>query len=147
MSLDDLLPKPEPANTTQLVHFFVATTIPWPGFSSRLMLWGDVAEITPFIREFGRDRNGNSWVDIAGDPEAQLARWGRVRYALGPWPSNLPRYEPGSLEEQEAIQEAYRNAWAITTEPERSEALANVRAAWGQPPQTSKTIMIFGDGR
>lgn len=144
MSLDELLPEPTPPSNTQLVHFYVATTIPWPGIASRLMLWGDVVEVTPLIRELGRDRNGHTWVDLAGDPEAQLKRWGRVRFALGPWPADLPRYEPGSQEEQEAIQEAYRNAWAIPTEVERLAALADVRAHWGLPAQTSKTIMTYG---
>lgn len=145
MSLEELLPDPAPPSTTQVVHFYVATTIPWPGVASRLMLWGDVVEITPLLRELGRDRNGSCWVDIAGDPEAQLNRWGRVRYALGPWPVDLPRYEPGSQAEQEAIQDAYRNAWAIPTEVERLAALAEVRATWGAPTRTSKTIMTYGN--
>jgi hypothetical protein len=107
------------------------------------MLWGDEVEITPMIRHFGRDRNGNCWVDLASDRDAQLQRWGVVRYAAGPWPAHLPKIEPGSNEEKQAIEDAYRNAWAITTDVERAEALAEVRAKWGRPPRMSQSIMSF----
>lgn len=141
MSLDELLDEPTPE--VELIHFYAPVTIPRPGFANRLVLWGDEVEITPFIRAYGVDRNGDCWADLAKDPEAQLARWGKVRYASGPWPAHLPRIEPGSNEEREASREAYVDAWAITSEPERKAALAKVREEWGPPATSSATLMHF----
>lgn len=31
------------------------------------------------------DRNGDSWLDLLNDPNAQVAKWGKVMFAPGPW--------------------------------------------------------------
>jgi|GEM_PF-4424987 len=138
MNLDDLLA--EPAAEREFVHFFAPVTIPGASRDSAVCIYGDEIEITPEIREAGIDRLGRSWLDVADKPQEQERRWGRVRYALGRWPADLPRLEPGSMEENDARAKAYRDAWTIADDTERAAAQREVRALWGQPPTDSKTL-------
>lgn len=131
---------PEPL----IVHFFATVTIPAP-HTSRLCLYGDEVVITPSMQALSVDRNGGSWLDILDDPEEQVRRYGKVRCARGPWPSNVPRVEPGSLEEADAIEAAWSNAHAEADDEARAAKLAAVRAKYGRPPLGNKTTANYGE--
>lgn len=147
MSLDTLLPDvspPAPA-APEMVHFLTAATVPGPGYLSLALIRGDVLEVTPELREASLDRLGRSWLDLVHNPEAQIARWGEVRFAPGPWPEAEHRIIPGSHEEQELITDAWRDAWAQPTDAERTEALKRVRAKYGRPPRGNREIQRLAD--
>lgn len=144
-----LLPDPAPTPRASgseplIVHFFATVTIPAP-HTSRLCLYGDEVVITPMMRALSMDRNGGSWLDILDNPEEQVRRYGKVRFARGPWPSNLPRVEPGSLEEADAIEAAWANAHAEPDDEARTAKIAAVRAKYGRPPLGNKTTASYGE--
>lgn len=127
-----------------IVHFFSTVTIPAP-HTSRLCLYGDEVVITPIMQALSIDRNGGSWLDILDNPEEQVRRYGKVRCARGPWPTNLPRVEPGSLEEADAIEAAWANAHAEPDEEARAAKLAAARAKYGRPPLGNRTTANYGE--
>lgn len=67
-----------------------------------------------------RDRNGNSWLDVIDDDQAQITRWGKVMFRRGPWPgkkfTDALEYEPlkgataPTAAELEAAQQAEERA-------------------------------------
>jgi len=67
-----------------LIHFLD------DGFTALGKVWyrGQELEFTPGSGAYNdtRDRNGNSWLDLAGNDMAQIHRYGRVMFRLGPWP-------------------------------------------------------------
>lgn len=151
MNLDTLLPDAPPDASppaplaVEVVHFLTAATVPGPGYLSLTMIRGDVLEVTPELREASLDRRGRSWLDLVHDPEAQIARWGEVRFAPGPWPDAEAKIIPGSPEEEELIADAWRQAWAQPTDAERTEALRRVRDQYGRPPRGNRTIQRLAD--
>ena len=147
MILDTLLPdvSPPAVPAVEVVHFLTAATVPGPGYLSLALIRGDELTITPELREASIDRLGRSWLDLVHDPEAQIARWGEVRFAPGPWPEVAHRIIPGSPEEEELIAQAWKDAWAQPTDAERTEALKQVRAKYGRPPRGNREIQRLGD--
>jgi hypothetical protein len=126
------------------VHFFAPMTIPSPGHESRLVTWGDEMEVTSALITYSADRNGDSWLALLDDHDGQRAKWGEVRFARGHWPESVPKLEPGSVEEADAIAEAYRLAWALTDEAKRKEVLGALRARYGGPPLMNNTHEHYG---
>lgn len=51
------------------------------------------------------DRNGNSWLDIVNNPQAQIKQYGHVAFGSGPWP--FSDYDDSAAAKAEA---ARRNA-------------------------------------
>lgn len=152
MTLYDLLPESRPPAEPPLapelpetVHFFATVTVPTYGYASLVLVYGDDLAITPAIRAAAFDRNGGSWLDLVDKPDAQIERWGEVRFAPGPWPADMPRIKPGSLEERQVIEQAFRDAWATPGEVEQAEAVRAVRAKYGRPPKGNVTIMRLAD--
>jgi hypothetical protein len=92
------------------------------------------------MRESGKDRNGNSWLDLLGDEDAQIKRWGEVTFREGPWPDDLPHHKPGSFEYAEARERARQAAWTLIDPEERAWALAKVNEDFGPPPLANTTI-------
>ncbi len=70
-----------------MIHF-VAT-----GFSALGMVWRAGQELEVVVGspqwELTVDRGGNSWLDIADNPDEQVARYGVVFFASGLRPSSL----------------------------------------------------------
>lgn len=130
------------------VHFFATQTVQVSDLNAVVVKYGDEIEVTNSIHAFSQDRNGSSWLDLLDDLEAQMARYGRVRFARGPWPSGLPKVERGSPEEEEAIARAWHEVWKLPTEAERASRRAELRAKYGAPPAASRTIAFEpGDDR
>lgn len=161
MNLDTLLPDVSPPAPTapaapadasppaptspEVVHFYRTVTVPGPGYCSLVLIRGDELTITPELRAASLDRFGHSWLDLVHDPEAQMARWGEVRFAPGPWPEAEARIIPGSHEEEELIAQAWKDAWAQPTDDARTEALTQVRAKYGRPPRGNREIQRLAD--
>lgn len=122
------------------VHFFTSKTVLLTEMRGRTFEFGDELQITAAIYELSKDRNGQSWLDLIDDTDAQIERWGKVRYARGPWPEALPRVQAGSPEEADLIAREWAEAWKLPTEEERNEARAALYRKYGSPPQTSRHL-------
>lgn len=128
-----------------LIHFYGNVTVPTREWGSTVMMYGDELEVTPTVRALSYDRAGNTWLDLADKPEEQIRRWGSVRYAVGPWPADKPRLEPGSFEASEAAIAAHKQAWMIQDPTDSAQALKEVRMIYGLPPAGSKTVAVEAD--
>lgn len=122
------------------VHFFTAMTIPVSDINGWMVHYGQTITVTPSIHFFSKDRNGNSWLDLLDDPDGQVSRYGRVRFARGPWPEELSRVEPGTAEESFAIADAWREMWNLPTEEQRSARRAELGKLYGAPPALNRVI-------
>lgn len=122
------------------IHFYAPMTIPIDQWHNRVTSYGDVVEVSDEMRVESYDRNGNSWLDVVEDEERQIARWGRTVMASGPWPSGMPRIEPGSMDEEDVREAAHKAAWMRPTEEEQAAALAAVVDRFGPNPVTSHTL-------
>jgi hypothetical protein len=122
------------------VHFYASMTVPIDRWHNRVMAYGDVLEVTDEMRNESYDRNGGSWLDVVDDEERQIERWGRIVMGSGPWPSGMPRIEPGSMDEEDAREAAQKAAWRRPTEEEQAAALAAVVDRFGPNPVTSRTL-------
>lgn len=122
------------------VHFFSAMTIPASDMNGLMVRYGQTITVTPSIHFFSQDRNGNSWLDLIDDPAAQVSRYGKVRFARGPWPADLSPLEPGTAEESFAIADAWQEMWNLPTEEERSTRRAELRKIYGAPPALNRVI-------
>jgi hypothetical protein len=146
MSLENLLPDVTPAE--EYVHFYSTLSIAWPEAGGRVVTYGDEIRVTDELRVLNTDRLGNCWLDIVADREAQLVKYGEVRFAPGRWPGTVSRLEPGSMAEDDARAKAYRDAWLLPTEEERLEARAAARREYGLPSSMVHTIGGYhGGGR
>lgn len=80
---------------------------------------------------------GRSWMAIIGDDDAQLDRWGEIRFRLGRAPEDIQRWnEWGDSQWVELREQARREAWAQPTAAARAEALAAVHERFGPPAST-----------
>jgi hypothetical protein len=112
--------KVKPGDT---VHFLVSMT-----FGGEVRKRGESIELTARSIAEARDRNGHSVLDLAHDPKAQTVRWGEERLGVGEFPSHLPNYTRGSVEEDEARALAIAVAHSYAEPTARAEALAAYHA-------------------
>jgi hypothetical protein len=105
------------------VHFLASMI-----FDNRVRTRGESVVLTARSIADSRDRNGHSVLDVAHDPEAQTARWGEQRLGVGEFPSHLPTYTRGSVEEDEARALALTVAHSYVEPAARAKALAAYRA-------------------
>lgn len=89
-------------------------TVPVPGVATRaagrVLYRGDELHLSPAFIDATCDRHGDTpWPGLVGDPEAQVARWGRVRLLPGRLAEN-PDLQRAISEEKEAaaLSEAQR---------------------------------------
>lgn len=121
--------------------FRISTSI---NVASEVSQRGSELVITEDLLAAGFDRNGkNSFWDLADDLPGQISRWGSPGFARGPAPADLTTYTPGTTEEQVAFGERRTAAWAQSDPQRRAEAIAALRAEFGNP-QTSRTLRTEG---
>lgn len=87
-------------------------------------------------QEPSEDGDGFSWLDLADDPSAQLARWGRVMFTPGPFPES-ERIDPEAEAESERIaawHELKAKLDRTHDDVERSQMLKRYRRQYGEPP-------------
>jgi transglutaminase-like putative cysteine protease len=97
-------------------------------FDDRVRKRGESVKLTARSIAESRDRNGHSVLDLAHDPKAQTARWGEERLGVGEFPSHLPTYTRGSIEEDEARALALVVAHSYAEPTARAAALAAYHA-------------------
>lgn len=109
---------------------------------------GDEITVSEDLLELNRDRYGQlpPWLALAKDPEAQLRVFGFEAVGTGPWPDLLSKTIPGTVEHDEAREEARRVAWTIQDDRKRQAALDEVEDAFGPMSTTSTVLATFGDG-
>ena len=78
-----------------------------------------------------QDRNGASFLDVIDDPDAQIAKWGRVMIGRGEFPSSESVLIPGSIEHVAERERRRVAAWKIPDENDRAIALQAVQAEFG----------------
>lgn len=107
---------------------------------------GETVVVTAAMIDASRNAAGWSWMSIIGDDEAQIQKWGEVRFRPGPAPADIQTWnswgDPDWVEQREA---ARRDAWAQPTQEARAAALAAVNARFGPPPTTSTIISSTPD--
>lgn len=124
-----------------LVHFLSSITVNLDQHRAEVMVRASELLVTDTVREASIDRNGNSWLDLLDNPEAQELRYGRVVFARGPFPAGELTTEPGTPEHEAAAWRAHRDAEHIVNTAERRRALDSARAAYGEDAtRTSRTL-------
>jgi hypothetical protein len=84
--------------------------------------------LTETLKTANRGRDGVGLFDLVDDPAEQQRRYGRQLIAPGEAPADLEPWEPGSVEEARAADQARRIAQSLPDDAERAAALAEVRA-------------------
>jgi len=104
--------------------------------TGRVLKRGEEFTVTPELYEATKDRNGASWLDMT--PEAQVKRWGMVRFHEGPAPVDLAAEvdSVGVGADDESVMyrrgiAAREYARAISDPAKRAEALKEVQAKYG----------------
>ncbi|MEV4688917.1 hypothetical protein [Microbacterium sp. LWH3-1.2] len=94
--------------------------------TGRVLLQGEEFTVTPELYAETVDRNGVSWLDL--DADAQLAKWGEIRFAPGPRPDALTFGGDDSSYRIRQWQRDLAYAQDVSDPNERRAALARVRA-------------------
>lgn len=91
------------------------------------------------LLEDAQDRNGDSWLDLVDDQDAQLSKWGKMILGRGPCPEGVEAWnEPGDTAGRDRAREDARlKALAITDPVERFEALERTREKYGRKPTST----------
>lgn len=107
---------------------------------------GDNVVITQALLDANRNRLGEPvGVALAGDPQAQLAKWGELRFALGEAPADLRPWIVGDPNWAEQRERARRAAHRETDPDRRAEALSAVTRIYGAAPVTSTSRTLGPD--
>ncbi|WP_344781806.1 hypothetical protein [Microbacterium kribbense] len=102
---------------------------------------GQVIVLTRNMIDASKGRNGKpSGLALAGDTEAQLSKWGEIRWMLGRPDEDFLMTTPGTPEHAEAREAARRAAWMEPNPGRRAAALNDVQARYGTATSTSHTL-------
>lgn len=139
---------PLPVAPGDTIHALVTGTTFATGSSlmsaSHVTTRGESYVVTQKLIEASRDAGGRSWLRHLISDEAQLRRWGEVRFGIGPAPEGMTA-ERGTAEHREQREAARREAWGMPTAQARADALAAVESRFGPAPTTSTTISTSPD--
>ncbi len=114
--------------------------------ASHISRAGENVIVTQKMIDASYSASGWSWMNLLGDDDAQLAKWGEVRFRLGRAPEDAPTWGVvGDADWREAREQARKDAWSQPTAQARAEALAAVNARFGPPPTTSTIISTTPD--
>jgi hypothetical protein len=100
---------------------------------------GDCLTLTSAMIELTINKHGESFLSLADDEDAQIEKWGEVKFGLGEFPKHLTPWVKGSPDED--IERARRQqiAWAEADESKRYDQLRAIRDEFGSK-KTSRTL-------
>jgi hypothetical protein len=99
---------------------------------------GETYTVTQQLIDASISASGRSWLAIIGDDEAQIQKWGSVRFGLGPAASDAPSWNAvGDPDWHRARDAARGEAWNQPTAEARNTALAAMNAKFGPAPVTA----------
>lgn len=116
------------------VHFRASMTVALGGSDGRVFHRGEELVLTDQIIEDAKGRDGTSWIDVAGDPQAQVTRWGKQIVGVGPVPDGIDFYNGGDTASRDIARIRARDAAAAISDPvQRQAAWEAVRDEFGTP--------------
>ena len=129
-----------------LVHALHAMTVSIPSAmgDGKVLACGEEFEISEDFRAANTNRNGESWCDLLDDEPGQITTFGHVMFRRGPWPDDVPPYEPGSPDWEMAFRRESAEAHRASVGSERVAALKRVEDRFGGVPATSRTMATYG---
>lgn len=117
-----------------VVHFRASMTVALGGSDGKVFHRGEELVLTEQIIEDAKGRDGTSWIDVAGDPQAQVTRWGKQIVGIGPIPEGIDFYNGGDSASRDIARIRARDAALAITDPvQRAEAWEAVRDEFGTP--------------
>lgn len=130
------------------LHALTTITLPDETFSptgwgsmGTLVNRGQQVEISEARYEATKDREGNSWLDL--DEEAQLARYGEVRFRWGETPDDVRPWDNDPSLANLLRETELAEARKLENTAERADAVAAIFKKYGRG-QTSQTIAYIG---
>lgn len=113
--------------------------------SSHISTAGETITVTAAMIEANYSMSGWNWMSLIGDDDAQIQRWGEVRFGLGQAPVDAPTWNVrGDADWVEQRNAAKAEAWNMPTIQARAEALAAVEQRFG-PAATTATYSKYVD--
>ncbi|WP_350352498.1 hypothetical protein ABS642_05155 [Microbacterium sp. A8/3-1] len=113
--------------------------------SSHVSTAGETYTVTQQLIDASRDRYGDSWLIYLASDEAQIQKWGAVRFRLGPAPEGIATWnQRGDADWTQQREAAKAEAWGLPTAEARAAALAAVDARFG-PAVTTATYSKYTD--
>lgn len=102
--------------------------------------------ITQAIIDASRNAAGWSWMSLIGDDDAQIAKWGHVRFRPGPAPTEAQTWtEHGDSDWREQREAARVAAWGESDPERRAAAFRALHERFGDAPVTSVIISSTPD--
>ena len=127
------------ATESRVIHVVkTGFTVPLSSDANRVALRGETFELTPEQIESTRGRDGQSVFDL--DTDAQLARWGEVRFQDGPAPEGMWADDDVSVRAA-ARERALEDANKLPTRAEQIAARIEVENTLGRV-MTSQSLGI-----
>lgn len=141
-SADETAPLRLPRAGEQVHARVTGTTLATGGpYGGTVLMRGQTFTVTDAMLELSKNRFGQySGVALVHEPEAQIEKYGEMRFAPGPAPADLDPWTPGTAEWRVAREQARREAWALPTAEGRRAALAEVQRRFGAAPSTTTTL-------
>jgi hypothetical protein len=140
-------PEHRPLAVGDILHFYAAVAVndnPRMGAPGRMMAYGSEYTVTAeFLQANPPGQRGSLW-ELLDDEPGQLARYGQIVVARGPWPAGTLRTQPGTPEHDAARSRLESAAWAThgVEGPEAYEQIALVRAVYGQPGASNRSQAV-----
>ncbi len=128
--------QPVPAKPRDVLHVLSGGVLAF-GIALRR---GDTIQLSAAMVASTMNAEGHSWLDDISEA-GQVKRWGEVRFGLGPWPEGLHKWlAPHDAVWLDEFNSAREDALRQPTEAQRHAALAEVKARFGDAPQSSRTL-------
>jgi hypothetical protein len=110
------------------------------GVSGVVVAKGQNIVITDAMVQATKNRLGEyTGIALAADEDAQIRKYGEVRFRVGEAPSDLRPWTYGDADWSAARDAARRQAWSQPTDAARADALAEVERVFGPAAATSTT--------
>lgn len=138
--------KPEPGSQFHVLRAITIANGVGLHAQAEVVERGRTLTVTAGMYESTQDKFGRSWMDDIADEAAQVQRWGEVRVAPGPWPTDEPTWTThGDAEWEQQHERARALAFSVADEAERAAALRAVRATYGNKATNIEVARYAGD--